>query len=139
MLEKELIELSEMQLARSKEILQEIPILMEHSAYNTAINRAYYAAFHAMKAIEALDRYDSKKHSGVISYFRMKYVRTGVFPDELSEIIGELQEARADSDYNIIIRFNAEDAENYYQGAVRFCSVVEAYLKRQYAEDESSV
>lgn len=43
MLEKELIELSEMQLARSKEILHEIPILMEHSAYNTAINRAYYS------------------------------------------------------------------------------------------------
>ena len=55
MLNKEFIELSQMQLSRAEELLAEAAALISFGAYNSSVNRAYYAAFHAMKAVEALD------------------------------------------------------------------------------------
>ncbi|HVJ49982.1 HEPN domain-containing protein [Desulfitobacterium sp.] len=37
--------------------------------HHSVINRYYYAAFHAVRALLALKELDSSKHSGVISYF----------------------------------------------------------------------
>ena len=127
-----MIELSLMQKNRAKEILGEIPILLEHGSYNTAVNRSYYAAFHMLKALEVLNLFDSKKHSGVISYFRASYIKTGVFPEELSDIIGSLQDAREDSDYNIVVLFDEETADGLYRESLRFCRVIEQYLSEQY-------
>ena len=131
------IELSQMQMQRAKELLTEIPVLIQIGAYNTAANRAYYAAFHAMKALEALDNYDSKKHSGVVSYFRQHYIKTGVFDADLSDLIEVLQTTREESDYNIIVRINAEEAEMLLRSAVRFVDAIAAYLPERYRSDQT--
>lgn len=47
--------------------------------YSVALNRAYYSAFDAIRAINALDGFDSSKHSGVIAHFNQEYVKTGKF------------------------------------------------------------
>ena len=54
-------------------------ILIDAQAYKDAANRLYYCVFHAMRAVLAIDGFDSKKHSGVISAFRQKYMKTGIF------------------------------------------------------------
>ena len=72
-------ELSQLELKNAKEILKFIPIYIEVGDYNGAINRSYYATFHSLKALELLDGYDSKKHSGVIAYFRQHYIKNGRF------------------------------------------------------------
>ena len=77
--DKEFIELSRMQLQRALALLNESAALISLEAYNSAVNRAYYAVFHAMKAIEALDNFDSKRHTGVIQYFQQHYIKTGTF------------------------------------------------------------
>ncbi len=43
--------------------------MYESGEYEVALNRAYYCAFDAMRAINALDGFDSSKHSGVIAHF----------------------------------------------------------------------
>lgn len=121
-------ELSELQLDRAKEILGFIPTYLSVGDYNGAVNRAYYACFHAIKALEVLDGYDSKKHSGAISYFRLHYIKTGRLPEELSDVIGLLQTARENSDYNIVISFTAEIAEERAKQAKLFVDVVDRYL-----------
>ena len=55
LLDIEIIELSQTQRNRAKRILDEIPLLLEHGIYNTAVNRSYYACFHMLKALEGLD------------------------------------------------------------------------------------
>ena len=67
--------------------------------YGFALNRAYYAAFHAMKAVNALDGFDSSKHSGVIAHFNQEYVKTGTFPAATSAIIRRASMLRERSDY----------------------------------------
>lgn len=128
MLDTELKELIETRLNRAKEILDYIPGYIDMGDYNGAINRSYYAAFHSVKAVELLDEFDSKKHSGVIAFFRKNYIKTGIFDTRLSEIIGTLQEAREDSDYNMTVVFDIEIAKEYYENAKYFVSEVEKYL-----------
>lgn len=91
MLDSAVIELSNMQLDKAKEILGFIPAYIDLGDYNGAISRAYYAAFHSLKALDVLEGYDSKKHSGVISHFRQEYIKTGRINAELSKTIGRLQ------------------------------------------------
>ena len=62
-------------------------LMYDNERYKNAINRAYYSIFHVIRAVNALDGYDSSKHSGVISYFNQNYVKENIFPKELSKII----------------------------------------------------
>ena len=138
MLDKEFIELSQMQLSRAEELLTEAAALISFGAYNSSVNRAYYAAFHAMKAVEALDNFDSKRHSGVIQHFRQTYIKTGVFELSLSGMIDRLQNARGDSDYNITVRFTSEDSAGYLKEAEIIVSAIREYLQTKYVESAKS-
>lgn len=79
-IEKSLTELSKYRLSRAKEDLNSAKILFENGDFRAANNRAYYATFHSLRSVLALDMYDSKKHSGIISEFRKRYIKEGDFP-----------------------------------------------------------
>lgn len=123
-----LAELAHLQFEEAKEILKFIPIYITSGDYNGAISRAYYAAFHALKALELLEGFDSKKHSGVIAHFRQTYIKTGKLDTELSIIIGQLQEARSFGDYDVTMRFGEYDAQKAYDNAKVFVKEIEKYL-----------
>ncbi len=82
-----------------------------------------------MRAVLALDGYDSKKHSGIISEFRKRYVKTGVFREALSDIIGELFTVRSSGDYDDFYVVSREKAWAQYQNAEIFVSEIESYFK----------
>jgi uncharacterized protein (UPF0332 family) len=94
----------------------------------TAANRSYYCIFSAMRAVLALDRFDSKKHSGVISAFQKNYIKTAFFPKSFSDIIENAFEIRLESDYDDFYLVSktavAEQAEN----AKTFLDAVEKYV-----------
>lgn len=76
-----------------------------------ANNRAYYAIFHSMRAILALDGADFKKHSAVISFFRENYIKTGYLERSLSDIIGRAGIVRNKSDYEDFYIASKDEAE----------------------------
>ena len=100
MLDEEKFALCRLRLENAKERLSFIPGIMELGDYKTAANRSYYSVFYAMRAVLALDGFDSKKHSGIIAEFRKNYIKTGVFDSEMSEIISSLFNVRSSSDYD---------------------------------------
>ena len=120
--DKETVELSRSYLQKASETLKNIPKYIEMDDYSVAVNRSYYASFYSLKALEILDNYDSKKHSGVISYFRQKYVKTGLCSNRYSDIIGKLQDAREVGDYNITASFTCDEAKEFYESAKEFIS-----------------
>jgi uncharacterized protein (UPF0332 family) len=95
----------------------------------TAVNRAYYAIFHALRAVLALDEYDSKKHSGIISEFRLRYVKTGIFDEEISDMIGKAFQVRNKSDYEDMYIVSRNDTEIQIRNAKTIIDAVEKYLK----------
>lgn len=83
----------------SIEALEDAKLMYQNGRFKNCLNRAYYAIFHAIRAVNALDEYDSSKHSGVIAYFNMHYVKTGIFNKEMSKIIRYASENREKADY----------------------------------------
>lgn len=127
--DKEYIDIANLQLEKAKQLLSFIPEHISIGDYATAINRSYYAAFHSLKALEALTGYDSKKHSGTLSYFRKEYIKTQILPESLSDDIEELKTLREDSDYNITIQFNLQIANESYNKSKTFVGEIEKYIE----------
>lgn len=67
--------LSEYRFERAKEMLDAATQNLNINQYRTSLNRSYYAVFHAMRAVNILNGYDSSKHSGVIAYFNSRSSR----------------------------------------------------------------
>ena len=67
MLSKETIDLSKARLENAKERLAFAEKILEIGDYKTVANRSYYAIFNAMRAVLALENFDTKKHSGVVA------------------------------------------------------------------------
>ncbi|MBR4050645.1 MAG: HEPN domain-containing protein [Clostridia bacterium] len=97
--------------------------------YKTVANRSYYAVFSAMRAVLALDGYDSKKHSGIISEFRKNYLKTGKLPKELPQTIDSLVEIRQGSDYDDFYIVSKEEVCEQLENAKAFILCIENYLK----------
>ncbi len=62
-------ELSLYRLSKAEAYLKDAQTTLKMGLYDTAANRSYYAVFHAMRALLALEGKDFKKHSRLISYF----------------------------------------------------------------------
>ena len=91
--------------------------------------RLYFAVFHAMRAVLALDGIDRKHHSGIISEFRRLYVKTGIFDREASGIIASVTLMRHDSDYDDYIPIEKEDLEDMLPQAEKLITSVKEYLE----------
>lgn len=68
-------ELSSARLDKAYQMLRSAHIMIQYEDYASACNRLYYAVFHAMRAVLALDEIDEHRHSHLISEFRRNYLR----------------------------------------------------------------
>ena len=96
------------------------------------VNRAYYAAFHSLRAILILDDFDSKKHSGIIAKFRENYLKTEIFNKEISEYISSLFRVRTASNYDDFFIVSKEDSVSQLEKAEKIVSQIKSYLKTKY-------
>lgn len=115
----------------AKERISYAKDILEIGDYKTVANRSYYAVFAAMRAVLALDGFDSKKHSGIIAEFRRTYIKTGVFPVELSDIIEELFNVRTESDYDDFFLLSKEEVTEQLKNAKIFINNIEKYLQEK--------
>lgn len=125
------IELSKYRMESAKEDLSSAQDLLKLGHFKVANNRAYYAIFHAMRAVLALEGVDFKKHSAVIAYFRQNYIKTGAFDTSLSEIINNASLIRNESDYSDFYIATKEEAESIVSDVEEFMKAIEAYLRDQ--------
>lgn len=128
MYSKECVDLSLYRLSKSEQYLRDAKKTLELGMYDTSANRSYYAIFHAARAVLALDGLDFKKHSGVISNFQMRYIKTGVFDKQLSNIIKSAFSLRTESDYEDFYIVAKADVENQAEEAELFYRVVSQYI-----------
>jgi hypothetical protein len=99
-------------LEKAAECLTAAEAAIESGSLPTAINRSYYCIFHAMRAVLSLNTYDSSKHSGIISFFRQHYIKTGIFSVEFSDIIERAFKTRNKSDYDDFYVFEKTEAQD---------------------------
>lgn len=95
-----LIDLINYRLRVSKEDLQAAKLLFNTGNYRAANNRAYYAIFHSIIAVHALDGNTYKRHKDALGNFNKNYIKTEIFPKEYSSKIANAEYIRKSSDYD---------------------------------------
>ena len=122
-------ELSEYRLDKSFGNLDLARSLYKDGTYSFALNRAYYAAFDAIRAVNALDDFDSGKHSGVIAHFNQFHVKTGYFDTSFSSVIRRAARLREKSDYEDFFEPEKDDVEKTILEVEKFIEAVKRFLR----------
>jgi uncharacterized protein (UPF0332 family) len=101
---------------------------LEENSLKTRANRSYYCIFNAMRAVLALDRFDSKRHSGIIDNFRKNYIKTGIFPKEFSTFVVNAFDIRLESDYEDFYIVSKGKVASQIENAKALLEAVEKYV-----------
>lgn len=103
-------------------------LCLESQHYKDSINRSYYAAFYAIKAVLALEEIGFKRHKDAVAYFNKTYVATEIFSREMGKKLGRLKQERESSDYDDFYVASLTDATDQYNSAKLIIDEIEKYL-----------
>ena len=135
-MEGSVIDLSKYRLQSAEENLVASKTLLNAEQYKSSVNRSYYALFHALRAVTALDGFDSSKHSGIIAFFNRTYVKEGIFDKSLSKYIDVSFRLREKADYQDFVVITKEQAEEQYNKAEQLICAVKPYLEEQWNKNK---
>ena len=120
--------LSNIRLEHAEECLNSAKELLRLEDYKGAANRSYYAVYHGIRSVLALDGIDMKRHSGTISEFRRLYIATGIFDASLSQIISQLFDIRTNSDYDDFYVISKAEVDAQVKNAGMFLNNIKNHL-----------
>ena len=109
--------LSVYRMEQAEETLTAAKMCLEYHLYKDCINRSYYVAFYAVKAVLAIEGVDFKRHKDAVAYFNKMYVASG----KVSREVGK-------SDYSEFYIASAEDAAKQYESACFILEEIKKYL-----------
>ena len=121
------VNLAQFRIEQARECLDMAEKTVDSSLKNS-VNRSYYCIFHAMRAVLALDKFDSKKHSGIISEFRRQYIKSGIFPKHFSDILRKAFQIRNESDYEDFYVVAESEAREQIKNAKEFLEAAEKHI-----------
>ena len=121
-------------LETAKNDLKSARALFAMEDYRGANNRAYYAIFHAINAVHAINGKAYKRHKDAVANFNKNYVKTSVFPREMGRKIGQAEEIRHASDYDDFYIASKEESERQILTADEFIIMTEKYCREQIEE-----
>ena len=105
-------DLAKYRLELAEEKLDVAVKLLDDKAWRDAASRVYYAMFHAVRALLATKRLDSRKHSGVISLFNQHFVKPGLVSRDLGRILMTAKDFRERGDYDEFAHFGRNGTDN---------------------------
>ncbi|MDL2249690.1 HEPN domain-containing protein [Lachnospiraceae bacterium OttesenSCG-928-J05] len=132
-MEGSVIDLSKYRYETAKENYEAALVLLKDRKFKASVNRSYYSIFHALRAVTALDEFDSSKHSGVIAYFNRVYVKEGIFDKSVSKMIDTAFRLREKADYQDFIIILKEQAQDQIDKAKRVLDIITPYLNERWS------
>jgi uncharacterized protein (UPF0332 family) len=130
----ELEKLARHRLSRAKGAFSEGEHLMTVKSFMGAVNRFYYAAFYAARALLAIRKLDSSRHSGVISLFQAQFVKPRLIATEKAKALPRAFEKRQKSDYGDFSTVTAKEAQAIRNEVSDFVEECEQLLNRLITE-----
>lgn len=121
MREKELIQQSKMEMATALQLIEVAKMNLQYDFYNSAVNRLYYACFHAVNAILlSLGQTNYKSHEGAKQLFGLHCIKPGLVDKKWGRFFTTLMQYRNDSDYDVSIVYQKEDVEPLLPECIAF-------------------
>lgn len=125
-------DLSKYRFQQAEDEFDTAKLLLDNGKYKASVNRSYYAIFHALRAVTALDGFDSSKHSGIISFFNKNYVKEEIFDREISKVIDFAYRLREKADYKDFYIVSRDEAIGQIEKAQQVIGVIKPYLNAKW-------
>jgi uncharacterized protein (UPF0332 family) len=119
-------------LERARNTLREADTLIENQHWPGAVNRLYYAAFYAARALLATHGVEASKHSGTIALFQRHFVKAGVVPPDIARVLQRSFDERQAADYGDLPEAAPAHVLDLRDGVHGFLSFCERWLSEQY-------
>jgi len=116
-------------LSRAESALRSAKLLLEHGELEDAASRAYYAMFHATRAILFSKGLKTKTHKGTVSLFGEHIVKKGVLGEEYADALRKAFDLMQKSDYEIYAELDAKLVKETVNNAEKFITKVKETLK----------
>ena len=121
-------ELSQYRLQKAAEELEIAKKLLDDDYFAKSLNSSYYSMFHAIRALLAFEKVDSKKHVGLINFFNNLFIKTNKIQEQYFTFISKAFNIRMQSDYKDFYVATKQDAERQIRNAEKFLEMVKDYL-----------
>jgi len=115
---------------KAAEKLRVAEILLRDGAYDDAVSRAYYAAFHAAQAVLLTEGLTATTHQGLVNLFGLHLVKTGKVEKKFGKILANLKDDREHSDYEVYSTIDQATAEQAVSEAKEFLAAAQQYVQR---------
>lgn len=117
---------------KAKLYLKTAEVAIQIGDYDSSVSRSYYAMFYMVRALLEKQGVRVKTHKGAISKFHEIFVKSGIFPQEFSQILRKAHRFREIGDYGRHVRnVSKETAEKMLENAKKFVEEVEKYMKEK--------
>jgi uncharacterized protein (UPF0332 family) len=129
-------EIARHRLRLAHDTLHEADALIAENRWRGALNRLYYAAFYAARAMLATRDLDSARHSGVIALFQQHFVKTDVVSSAIGKTLARSFETRQTSDYADVADLHEDDVRQLKADVVAFVAACERAVGQLIAVDQ---
>jgi len=116
-------------LSRAESALRSAKLLLEHGELEGAASRAYYAMFHATRAILFSKGLKAKTHKGTVSLFGEHIVKKGVLGEEYADALRKAFDLRQKSDYEIYAELDGKLVKEAVSNAEKLITKVKETIK----------
>ncbi|MEM8524501.1 MAG: HEPN domain-containing protein [Bacteroidota bacterium] len=113
----------------AEKMLEDAQFLLENDRYESAVNRAYYAAFHCAQSLLQNDDVLVKTHVGTRRKFSELFIKTGILPKTLGEYLAQLENYRMIADYSYGNEVSSNIAAKAVHNAAYFLAETKSYFK----------
>ena len=96
-----------------------------------AINRYYYASFHALHALFVANRLIAHTHDGLITIFGKEFVQTGKVERKYGRYLSMMEQLRKLADYNCTTSVSEDEVAELAQPAHELIDVIITLIKNE--------
>lgn len=122
--------LSDMRMAKALEFLEDARANARENRSRTAVNRSYYAALNAVRAILILDGANPETHEGVVTMLSLRLIKPGILPVEVVKNFKVLLSRRTDVDYGDFDSTGKAEADDSIRITADMISLIESARKK---------
>ena len=119
-----------LEIERGQASLRAAQTLLNQQLWDDAVSRAFYAAFHHIRAMLLTEGLQPTSHRGVHHLLNLHFVRSGIVSRHLAKLFAGLQGFREQADYAQAFRFDEQDARDEVNHAQEICDFVTSWLKQ---------
>lgn len=122
------VDLARTEWDRACDAIRDAQLLVSNGGFDSAASRAYYAIFHAVTALFALESRTFTKHSALEAAVHRDLVKAGRWSADLGRDFSFCLDLRSVSDYGTEVRVDAKQAAEAIEAARRILLAVRSTL-----------